>query len=70
MRAKERILATAALSVEVEGEINFPGVAKALRAMGYLGPVCMAAEDALDRFRQAFSLEEASCSRSERIPNG
>jgi hydroxypyruvate isomerase len=48
------------------GEINFRGVARALKAMGYCGPVCMeafasgTAEDALDRFRQAFSFEQAS----------
>ncbi|MBA4096018.1 MAG: hydroxypyruvate isomerase [Rhodospirillum sp.] len=44
------------------GEINYPGVARALKAMGYRGPVCMeafasgAAEDALAAFRTAFTL--------------
>jgi hydroxypyruvate isomerase len=44
------------------GEINYPGVAKALKAMGYRGPVCMeafasgAAEDALAAFRDAFTV--------------
>jgi hydroxypyruvate isomerase len=44
------------------GEINYPGIAKALKAMGYAGPVCMeafasgAAEDALAAFRSAFTL--------------
>jgi hydroxypyruvate isomerase len=44
------------------GEINYRGVAKALKAMGYRGPVCMeafasgAAEDALAAFRDAFTV--------------
>ena len=44
------------------GEINFPGVARALRAMGYSGPVCMEAfasgdsEAALEAFRNAFTI--------------
>ena len=44
------------------GEINYPGVARALKAMGYRGPVCMeafaagAAEDALAAFRNAFTV--------------
>jgi hydroxypyruvate isomerase len=44
------------------GEINYPGVAKALKAMSYRGPVCMeafasgAAEDALVAFRHAFTV--------------
>ena len=44
------------------GEINYPGVAKALKAMGYRGPVCMeafasgTAEDALAAFRNAFTV--------------
>jgi hydroxypyruvate isomerase len=44
------------------GEINYPGVAKALKAMGYRGPVCMeafassTAEDALAAFRSAFTV--------------
>jgi hypothetical protein len=44
------------------GEINYPGVAKALKAMGYRGPVCMeafasgAAEDAQAAFRNAFTV--------------
>lgn len=44
------------------GEINYPGVAKALKAMGYRGPVCMeafasgSAEDALAAFRSAFTV--------------
>lgn len=44
------------------GEINYKGVAKALSAMGYNGPVCMEAfasgdaEAALEAFRSAFTL--------------
>jgi hydroxypyruvate isomerase len=44
------------------GEINYAGVAKALKAMGYRGPVCMeafasgSAEDALAAFRSAFTV--------------
>lgn len=44
------------------GEINFGGVARALKAMGYSGPVCMEAfasgdpEVALEAFRSAFSV--------------
>jgi hydroxypyruvate isomerase len=44
------------------GEINYPGVAKALKAMGYRGPVCMEAfasgesEKALEAFRAAFTV--------------
>jgi hydroxypyruvate isomerase len=44
------------------GEINFPGVARALHAMGYRGPVCMEAfasgdpEVALAAFRAAFTV--------------
>lgn len=44
------------------GEINYQGVARALKAMGYRGPVCMEAfasgspEDALDAFRRAFTV--------------
>ena len=44
------------------GEINYNGVAKALVAMGYSGPVGMEAfahdnaEDALDAFRSAFTV--------------
>jgi hydroxypyruvate isomerase len=44
------------------GEINYPGIAKALKAMGYRGPVCMeafasgTAEDALAAFRDAFTV--------------
>lgn len=44
------------------GEINYPGVARALKAMGYNGPVGMEAfasgdpEEALDAFRQAFTV--------------
>jgi hydroxypyruvate isomerase len=44
------------------GEINFPGVARALHAMGYRGPVCMEAfasgdaEAALAAFRAAFTV--------------
>jgi hydroxypyruvate isomerase len=44
------------------GEINFPGVARALHAMGYRGPVCMEAfassdaEAALAAFRDAFTV--------------
>lgn len=44
------------------GEINYQGVARALKAMGYRGPVCLesyasgAAEDALEAFRRAFTV--------------
>jgi hydroxypyruvate isomerase len=44
------------------GEINYHGIAKALKAMGYSGPVCMEAlasgdaEAALDAFRKAFTV--------------
>ena len=44
------------------GEINYPGVAKALSAMGYRGPVCLEAlasgdpEKALEAFRGAFTV--------------
>ena len=44
------------------GEINYPGVAKALKAMGYAGPVGMEAfaqgdeEAALEAFRYAFTV--------------
>jgi hydroxypyruvate isomerase len=44
------------------GEINYNGVARALKAMGYSGPVGMEAfasgnvEDALEAFRQAFTM--------------
>lgn len=44
------------------GEINYPGVARALNAMGYRGPVCMEAfasgddEAALEAFRAAFTV--------------
>ena len=44
------------------GEINYGGVARALKAMGYRGPVCMEAfasgdpEAALEAFRCAFSV--------------
>ncbi len=44
------------------GEINYPGIARALNAMGYRGPVCMeafasgTAEDALAAFRSAFTV--------------
>jgi hydroxypyruvate isomerase len=44
------------------GEINYHGVAKALKAMGYRGPVCMEAlasgetEAALEAFRNAFTV--------------
>lgn len=44
------------------GEINYHGVAKALKAMGYRGPVCMEAlasgeaEAALEAFRKAFTV--------------
>lgn len=46
------------------GEINYSGVAKALHAMGYSGPVGMEAfakgreEDALEAFRAAFTVGE------------
>jgi hydroxypyruvate isomerase len=44
------------------GEINYPGIARALKAMGYRGPVCMEAfasgdaDAALDAFRTAFTV--------------
>lgn len=44
------------------GEINYPGVARALKQMGYRGPVCMeafasaTAEQALEAFRAAFTV--------------
>jgi hydroxypyruvate isomerase len=44
------------------GEINYPSVARALRRMGYRGPVCLEAfasgepEAALNAFREAFAL--------------
>jgi hydroxypyruvate isomerase len=44
------------------GEVNWNGIAKALDAMGYSGPVGMEAwasgdeETALDRFREAFTV--------------
>jgi hydroxypyruvate isomerase len=44
------------------GEINYPGIARALKAMGYRGPVCMEAfasgdaETALEAFRTAFTV--------------
>ena len=44
------------------GEINYAGVAKALKAMGYAGPVGMEAfakgdeEAALEAFRNAFTV--------------
>jgi hydroxypyruvate isomerase len=44
------------------GEINYPTIARALKAMGYQGPVCMEAfasgkaEDALADFRSAFAI--------------
>jgi hydroxypyruvate isomerase len=44
------------------GEINYPGVARALAAMGYRGPICMEAfasgeaEVALEAFRAAFTI--------------
>jgi len=44
------------------GEINYPVIARALKAMGYGGPVCMEAfasgkaEDALASFKSAFTL--------------
>lgn len=44
------------------GEINYHGIAKALKAMGYRGPVCMEAlasgqaEAALEAFRKAFTV--------------
>jgi hydroxypyruvate isomerase len=44
------------------GEINYPGIAQALKAMGYRGPVCMEAfasgdaETALEAFRTAFTV--------------
>jgi hydroxypyruvate isomerase len=44
------------------GEINYPGVARALKGMGYRGPVCMEAfasgddEAALEAFRAAFTV--------------
>lgn len=44
------------------GEINYPGVARALKAMGYRGPVCLEGhasgdpEKALEAFRTAFTV--------------
>lgn len=44
------------------GEINYPGIAKALKEMGYRGAVCLeafasgTAEDALAAFRDAFTV--------------
>ena len=44
------------------GEINYPAIARALKLMGYRGPVCMEAfasgkaEDALADFRSAFAV--------------
>ncbi len=44
------------------GEINYYGVAKALKTMGYAGPVCMEAfasgdaDAALEAFRKAFDV--------------
>ena len=44
------------------GEINYPGVARALSAMGFRGPVCMEAfasgeaDAALAAFRAAFTI--------------
>ncbi len=44
------------------GEINYPGVARTLKGMGYRGPVCMEAfasgddEAALEAFRAAFTV--------------
>jgi hydroxypyruvate isomerase len=44
------------------GEINYQGVARALKAMGYRGPVCLEAfasavpENALEAFRSAFTV--------------
>ncbi len=44
------------------GEVNYAGVARALKAMGYRGPVCLEAyasgdaETALDAFERAFSV--------------
>ena len=44
------------------GEINYPGIARALSEMGYRGPVCMEAfasgdpETALEAFRTAFTV--------------
>jgi hydroxypyruvate isomerase len=44
------------------GEINWQGVARALKAMGYVGPVGMEAfasgdpEAALEAFREAFTV--------------
>jgi hydroxypyruvate isomerase len=44
------------------GEINYPGVARALKGMGYRGPACMEAfasgddEAALEAFRAAFTV--------------
>jgi len=44
------------------GEINYPGVARALSTMGYRGPVCMeafasgSADAALEAFRAAFTI--------------
>jgi len=44
------------------GEINYPAIARALKAMGYRGPVCMeafasgSAEDGLAAFKTAFTI--------------
>lgn len=44
------------------GEINYPGIARALKEMGYRGPICLEGfasgdpEDALAAFRAAFSV--------------
>jgi hydroxypyruvate isomerase len=44
------------------GEINYSGIAKALKAMGYRGPICLEAfasgepETALEAFRSAFTV--------------
>jgi hydroxypyruvate isomerase len=44
------------------GEINYPGIALALKGMGYRGPVCMEAfpsgddKAALEAFRAAFTV--------------
>ncbi len=44
------------------GEVNWPGVAKALKGMGYAGPIGLesfasgSAEDAIDAFRAAFTV--------------
>lgn len=47
------------------GEVNYAGVARGLKQMGYRGPVCMEAfasgdaEKAIEAFRRAFTVEEA-----------